>query len=141
MDNWEIESIEELSDDDKKIYLEKLVSEYKKELARQKMAKKNYSSSANKLISYRIGFVLSGIGLLAMNFIQDMNVTDAKLISSIVGIISGVTFSRSIFGVMFSSNQNITDIKDYLEATKYAKEQINELKAKLKNLKKELRKA
>lgn len=137
MENWEVENISELSDIEERKYLEELLAKYEKELRYQKMANKNYGSSARSLIGHRIAFLASSIGMI----VSCIGSTGDIKIDAIIKIASAFTFFGAVTGTLFSGFKTSTDIKEYLNAAKYAKEEMNELKAKIKNVKKQIRKA
>ena len=137
MEILEIEDIGKLEGVEEEKYLKELLAKYEKELAAQKMAKKNYGSSARNLITHRIAFVASALGLLA----GSVGITGDEKIDSIMRIASMFTFYGAVMGTLFSGFKTNDDIKEYIESAKYAKEEINQLKLKLKNIKKQIRKA
>lgn len=136
MQAWEIDKVEELTEEEQKQYYEKLVAAYKDEIKELKDAKKSSDGRAIASCSWRALLIAAAVGVIAGPLMMTLGVGAVKAAGDIVALSGIGMFASGLLGSIFVNDDGPKDIKVNALASKDAREKIKDLKAKIKEINK-----
>ena len=134
--DWEIGYIERMPEEEQKKYYDKLVSMYKKKIEEIKIDKRENNAKAVGALAWRTALIASGIAVFAGPAMAVFGEGAVQTIGEIAAVGSIGGFAGSILASIFVDDDGPKDIKIGFEAAKDAKNQIKQIKAKIKDVEK-----
>lgn len=131
---WEMEKVEQMSEDAQRDFYNRLIEKYKKELNELKLKKSERNLSAINSCAWRTGLIASAVLLFAGVAAAVLGEGALKIAGEIGSALSIGLFGGSMVGSIVVDDDGPKDIKINFEAAKEAKRQIKELKAKIKEI-------
>lgn len=134
--DWEISYIEKMPEEEQKRYYDKLISKYQEKIKELKREKKDGNHKAIGAIAWRTTLIASAVALFAGPAMAVLGQGAVQTIGEIASIGSIGLFAGSLVGSIAVDDDGPKDIKIGFDAAKDAKNQIKEIKEKMKNVEK-----
>lgn len=136
MSPWEIEKVEEMTEDEQKEYYKKLIKKYKDLIkdARQDKRFANFESIC--VVGWRVALAAAAIGVLGGPTMAAIG--GKELLGTIGGIlmISSIpALAAALFGQMVAEDLDLSDVKDNFVAAQESREDIREFRKEIKEIK------